>query len=359
VAGSDLSWIVDGVKDAAVERGQLVMQLLFSPGSPYSLAAMLICTIIAAAATLANRGPKREVRLKVLLRAMFPRRIVMSESGRADLFFSFFNIFLWFLMFGWAVVSAQEVAKLGHGSLTSLFGSLAPSTLPRWTASALMTFMLFVAFELGYWMNHYLSHKIPVLWAFHKVHHCAESLSPLTDFRVHPIYTVIFYNIVAVTMGLMEGMGRYLLGDDVAEFSIGGMNILLLATGILLVHLQHSHFWISFSGRLGLFISSPAHHQIHHSADPAHYDRNFGGSLAIWDHLFGTLHLPLKKREKLRFGMPALDYNPHSLRAGFLIPFREALEALRPRREPRQVESSSAAGTEQDCWSRQSTSFQG
>jgi sterol desaturase/sphingolipid hydroxylase (fatty acid hydroxylase superfamily) len=205
-----------------------------------------------------------------------------------------------------------------------------------------MTFMLFVAFELGYWMNHYLSHKIPVLWAFHKVHHCAESLSPLTDFRVHPIYTVIFYNIVAVTMGLMEGMGRYLLGDEVAEFSIGGMNVLLLATGILLVHLQHSHFWISFSGRLGLFISSPAHHQIHHSADPAHYDRNFGGSLAIWDHLFGTLHLPSKKREKLRFGMPALDYNPHSLRAGFLIPFREALEALRPRREPRQVEKVAA-----------------
>ena len=47
--------------------------------------------------------------------------------------------------------------------------------------------ILFLAYELGYWLNHYLSHRIAFLWEFHKVHHSATVLTPLTNFRVHPI----------------------------------------------------------------------------------------------------------------------------------------------------------------------------
>ena len=41
-----------------------------------------------------------------------------------------------------------------------------------------ITAMLFLSYELGYWFNHWLSHKVPVLWEFHKVHHSATVLTP-------------------------------------------------------------------------------------------------------------------------------------------------------------------------------------
>ena len=60
-----------------------------------------------------------------------------------------------------------------------------------------MTIVVFLAFELGYWFHHYLSHRIPFMWEFHKVHHTAEVLTPVTIFRVHPLDTVVYYNILA------------------------------------------------------------------------------------------------------------------------------------------------------------------
>lgn len=54
-------------------------------------------------------------------------------------------------------------------------------------------------------------------------------------------------------------------------------------------NLRHSHVWISWGPWLEHVFISPAQHQIHHSNDPVHFDRNMGAFLAIWDRLFGTL----------------------------------------------------------------------
>ena len=58
------------------------------------------------------------------------------------------------------------------------------------------------------------------------------------------------------------------------------------------VHLQHSHMWISFRGLLGRVFISPAHHQVHHSDNPKHFNTNYGSCLALWDWMFGTLYVP-------------------------------------------------------------------
>ena len=47
------------------------------------------------------------------------------------------------------------------------------------------------------------------------------------------------------------------------------------------VRLQHSHMWIAFRGVLGRIIVSPAHHQVHHSANPKHFNKNFGLPCAV------------------------------------------------------------------------------
>ena len=111
--------------------------------------------------------------------------------------------------------------------------------------------MLFLAYELGYWFNHWLSHKVPLLWEFHKVHHTAEVLTPLTNFRVHPVYAFVFANILAFSTAVASGLGHYLFGDTAYQYALADTNIILVLFIHAYVHLQHSHVWISFTGGLG------------------------------------------------------------------------------------------------------------
>ena len=64
--------------------------------------------------------------------------------------------------------------------------------------------------------------------------------------------------------------------------------------------LHHSHIWLTYGRMLEHVFISPAQHQVHHSTDPQHYDRNFGTMLALWDWLFGTLYV-IKGKEKITF----------------------------------------------------------
>jgi hypothetical protein len=41
-------------------------------------------------------------------------------------------------------------------------------------------------------------------------------------------------------------------------------------------------------------LRQPAHHHVHHSANPKHFNKNFGSCLALWDWMFGTLYVPEK-----------------------------------------------------------------
>ena len=64
-------------------------------------------------------------------------------------------------------------------------------------------------------------------------------------------------------------------------------------------NLRHSHINIKYWKWLEYIFISPAQHQLHHSIAQEHYDKNFGAALAIWDWLFGSLHL--SEEEKATF----------------------------------------------------------
>jgi sterol desaturase/sphingolipid hydroxylase (fatty acid hydroxylase superfamily) len=194
-----------------------------------------------------------------------------------------------------------------------------------------MTVALFLAYELGYWVDHYLKHKIPALWEFHRVHHTAEHLSPLTNFRVHPVDSILFLNSLALFIGATHGAMTWMLGAPTQAVLLSGTNVLTLAFLFLLVHLQHSHIWIATRGVLGRLIQSPAHHQLHHSTNPAHFNANFGGSLALFDWLFGTLLIPAAEPQRLTFGVDAQGERPHSMEGVVLTPFVRLWAMARPR----------------------------
>ena len=105
---------------------------------------------------------------------------------------------------------------------------------------------------------------------------------------------------------------------------LDGTNALLILALYLLTHLQHSHIWLPLTGWTGRIVMSPAHHQIHHSDDPAHYNCNFGNSLALFDWLAQTLVAPKFIRQKLKFGAGAYPVDPHTVYGGLIQPFVEA-----------------------------------
>jgi sterol desaturase/sphingolipid hydroxylase (fatty acid hydroxylase superfamily) len=310
--------------------GQL-SHLLFAPGSLFSAASLASALLIAAASLAWPRLARRKaVRMRALWRALFPRRIVRSRSSRADLGLFLFNTFPAAALLGWIVLSAQQMGRPVIHALGLAFGPAPHLALSPMAGRVAATAAMFLAYELAYWLDHFLSHKVPVLWEFHKVHHTAEVLSPLTVFRVHPVDSLVFANISALVLGVTGAGLQYLLGNAASPFALSGSNLILVVFVFLTVHLQHSHVWISFRGVAGRIFLSPAHHQVHHSANPVHFNRNFGSCLSVWDWAFGTLHLPARRREALTFGaeVRAGAASPHSAVGMFAAPFAEVARLL-------------------------------
>jgi sterol desaturase/sphingolipid hydroxylase (fatty acid hydroxylase superfamily) len=309
--------------------GAQAERLLVGYGAHLSFSSLAVALTASAAFFTWQRVRRgRRVRLRTVLRALFPRRILKSPSNYADFGYLLFNAFIFGIVFGWAILSYQFITNTIIAGLTVAFGPAKPM-LPAFVSRAAITVMLFLAYELGYWFNHWLSHKVPFLWEFHKVHHTATVLTPITNFRVHPVYSLIFANILALSIAIANGLGHYWLGDTTYQYALNDTNVILVLFIHAYVHLQHSHMWIAFRGLAGRIFISPAHHQVHHSDNPKHFNKNFGSCLALWDWVFGTLYIPQAKREKLNFGVPD-HVDAHTVKGELITPFVNAAGHLTP-----------------------------
>jgi sterol desaturase/sphingolipid hydroxylase (fatty acid hydroxylase superfamily) len=110
----------------------------------------------------------------------------------------------------------------------------------------------------------------------HKAHHSAEVLTPLVNFRVHPLDSLILADNLALIIGVIGGFAQYALGREAVSFTLFDQNVLMLIYIYVTAQLQHSEIWIPFTGVWGRVFMSPAHHQLHHSADPAHSTATWG-----------------------------------------------------------------------------------
>lgn len=323
-----LGWelVVEVIWEGLARNVDRLRDLLLSPGSGSSVYALLLALLIAVGFYVLRRARRgRVTRWRVLVRALFPRRMLVGKSTKADIGWFLFNTFAYGSIFGLAGFSYVFLTAGVTDGLVALFGAPSPTSLPGWAASLILTVVMFLAYELGYWIDHWLKHRVPFLWEMHKVHHRAEVLTPLTAFRMHPLDTVLFANILTIVASLATGVTAYTLGDTTQEYMISGMNVILVAFMYVVVNLQHTHIWIAFTGVAGRLFVSPAHHQIHHSADPIHFNKNLGSCLAIWDWAFGTLHVPAKTREVKAFGVLPKDELTHTITGELINPFGRSL----------------------------------
>lgn len=318
------------------DQGGKLLQVgagLLSPGAIFSLPQLGVSLIIALT-FLAWRHKQRRGRVRpgVIWRATLQAgRRLHGGSMRADMFYFFVNSFAISGLIGWALLSNAAITTHVAHELTALFGPRRRAILPGWALRGALTLLTFLAYEFAYYCDHYAKHKIPFLWAFHQTHHSAESLTPLTVFRVHPVDMLIFLNIIALLTGLAYGGLFWAAGQEMPPYAVGSVNVFTVLFLFLLAQLQHSQFWIPLRGIAGRLVLSPAHHQLHHSLEPAHHNCNLGSCLAVFDWAFGTLHIPPKTPPRLAFGVAQPAAAPHRIFTLLLAPFGNALAALRGR----------------------------
>ena len=164
------------------------------------------------------------------------------------------------------------------------------------------TVAVVVCVDFAAFFVHWCFHRVPWLWQFHKVHHSAQVLNPLTLHRIHPLELAAALLLIEAASGVVYALFAYWQGTAPMRYSVLGLNALWFVFYLCGYNLRHSHIWLPFPRGVMRWVLSPAQHQIHHSVAVVHRNKNFGLMLACWDRCFGTLYVP-KQQESLQFGL--------------------------------------------------------
>lgn len=262
---------------------------------------------------------------------IFPREFYLHRSTLTDFKIYIANFFVRFSAPGLKTFNTSLVATPFCALAAPLF---ADGTMrePTYAAFVLLTILIAMANDLVTYSVHRLTHECGVLWPFHEVHHSAEVMTPLTLYRKHPFYSFGHSLLYPFIAGPVIGVLIAAFGQ-LSFVQILGMNMVYAIFNFAGANLRHSHIWISFGPILSRIFVSPAMHQIHHSIDPKHYNKNYGEVFALWDWIFGSLYIP-EGREKITFGI--LDeegvnrVQPHAtLREAYFRPFFDSYGAIK------------------------------
>lgn len=261
------------------------------------------------------------------LRFLFPKKIYTHKSAQQDYALLVINKLIKSALFPLVVISMAPIAIGVSSIFESLLGIHQPIMFSPAAIIAIFTLLLFVFDDFTRFLLHYVLHKVPMLWEFHKVHHSALVLTPFTIYRSHPIESLLYAFRMALTQGFVVGLCYYLFGPTLKMYDVLGANIFVFIFNFLGSNLRHSHVWLSWGDKVESWFISPAQHQIHHSDNPKHFDTNFGSALAIWDKMFSCL-IKASQVDKITYGISVKHKGHHSLLQIYLEPFKKAFQTL-------------------------------
>ncbi len=186
-------------------------------------------------------------------------------------------------------------------------GLLALIALPDW----LEVVIALVVLDFAVWLQHLLSHKVPLLWRLHQVHHADPTMDLTTGIRFHPIEIALsmIYKVVWV---LALGPGALAVIVFEVLLNVGSM---------------FNHANVALPGWLDRIlrrlIVTPDMHRVHHSVLRDEHDMNYGFILSIWDHLFATYKAqPRDGHRRMMIGLENFQSEqPTRLLSALMIPF--------------------------------------
>lgn len=171
----------------------------------------------------------------------------------------------------------------------------------------------FVLLDLAIYGQHVASHKFPVLWRLHRVHHADHDLDASSGIRFHPVEIVlsmVWKIIVVVALG----------APAVAVFLFE-----VVLNGAAMFNHANVRIPLGVDGLMRLFIVTPDMHRVHHSIERRETDANYGFNLSLWDRIFGTyIAQPSKGHLGMTIGLPDQQgKGPSNLLWCLAFPFRD------------------------------------
>lgn len=167
---------------------------------------------------------------------------------------------------GAAALATAEYAQQ-HG-----WGLLNLTPWPMW-----MEFLLaWLLLDFALYLQHVISHALPVFWRLHRVHHSDLDFDLTTGVRFHPLEIIVsmLYKMAAVA-----ALGAPPWVVLVFEVILNGASVFNHGN----VHIpEKMDRW------LRLVIVTPDMHRVHHSSVVNETNSNFGFSISLWDRLCGT-----------------------------------------------------------------------
>ncbi|GAA0777964.1 sterol desaturase family protein [Roseibium denhamense] len=190
----------------------------------------------------------------------------------------------------------------------------------------------FIVLDLAVWFQHLVSHKVPLFWRMHRVHHADSEVDATTALRFHPIEILLSFMWKGAVIVALGGPVEAVL---IFEIVLNGAAVFNHANAALPAWLDRGLRWL---------IVTPDMHRVHHSARPEETDSNYGFNLSIWDRVFGTyVAQPRDGHEKMEIGLgPEWTAKAHQLPFSLWIPFMNSGPA--PDGEPVNKSSSGNSG---------------
>jgi sterol desaturase/sphingolipid hydroxylase (fatty acid hydroxylase superfamily) len=254
----------------------------------------------------------------ILLERLFPWR----EEQRAlrtgfmrDVGFVALNGHL-FSLFTAGLTGAAALAATA--ALHSLGVKLEGSPVKTWPFLGQFLAFLVLA-DFLQWCIHNLLHRVPWLWAFHKVHHSIATMDWIGNWHFHWMEIVVYTSLQWLPLAWLDASPEAVFAVAVVSTVWGNFNHANLDVGL---------------GRLGYVLNSPRMHLWHHDhSSEGGVAKNFGVVLSVWDFLFGTACWP-RERNPERLGYPGMQEMPQSFHGQALWP---ATRAARPRDASREA----------------------
>ncbi len=151
--------------------------------------------------------------------------------------------------------------------------------------------------DLAYYWEHRFLHRVGIGWATHTVHHSSPNFNISVAYRFGPMDDLwpVFFHIPLVLIGF---------------------NPFVVFFAAMFVQLYQTALHTEIVGKLPRFIeavmNTPSHHRVHHGANEAYIDKNYGGIFIVWDRVFGTF---AEEKEAVVYGIttPVDSVNPFTV----------------------------------------------
>ncbi len=171
----------------------------------------------------------------------------------------------------------------------------------------------FIVLDFAIWLSHVASHKIPIFWKIHRMHHSDVDFDVSTALRFHPIEIVLS---MLFKMAIVVAIGAPAISVILFEIVLNGAAMF-----------NHSNLKLPLpvDRVVRLIFVTPDMHRVHHSIIHNETDSNYGFNFSFWDRLFGTYtDQPSKGHDDMTIGLPEWqNKNPTRLDWTLMVPFRK------------------------------------